>query len=328
VARRVGVHRTTLLSLLLVVLGLGGRALVDSSASFLMLSLVALAGMAAANVLLPSLVRLHFPDRIGLVTAVYTTALAVGLTSALALTVPIADATTGWRGGLGAWAALGAIAVLPWLTLVAHDRALDPDPHEVRLGQVARTPLGWGMAVFFGLQSLQAYVVFGWFAQLWRDAGFSPTAAGLLVGLVAAMSIPLSFWLPQLLARAEHQARVLMPVIGCYLLGYAALLVEPRTLAVPAAILVGTGCCTFPMALTLIGLRTRTPAGTAALSGFTQSVGYLIAGIGPFAVGALYDASDGWTWPLLLLAVLVLPMLWLAAWLARERYVEDALRQG
>ena len=31
-----------------------------------------------ANVLLPSLVKLHFPDRIGLVTAIYTTALSSG----------------------------------------------------------------------------------------------------------------------------------------------------------------------------------------------------------------------------------------------------------
>jgi len=325
VARRIGLHRTTLLSLLLVVAGLATRVLVDSPVAFLVLSLVALAGMAAANVLLPSLVRLHFPDRIGLVTAVYTTALAVGLTSALALTVPLADATGGWRGGLGAWAVLGALAAVPWLALVAHDRALDPDPSAVRLTQVARTRLGWAMALFFGLQSLQAYVVFGWFAQLWRDAGFSPTAAGLLVGLAAGVSIPMSFWLPQALARAEDQTRVLLPTIGCYLLGYAALLLSPHTLAVPAALLVGIGTCTFPMVLTLIGLRTRTPAGTAALSGFTQSVGYLIAGIGPFAVGAIYDATDGWTWPLLVLSGLVLPMVWLAMWLARERFVEDAL---
>ena len=38
------------------------------------------------------------------------------------------------------------------------------------------------MALLFGLQSLQAYSIFGWFAQLWRDNGYSAEHAGLLVG--------------------------------------------------------------------------------------------------------------------------------------------------
>ena len=52
----------------------------------------------------------------------------------------------------------------------------------ISFGDVARTRLGWAMALFFGLQSLQAYSIFGWFAQLWRDAGYSAEQAGLLVG--------------------------------------------------------------------------------------------------------------------------------------------------
>ena len=90
-ASRLGVHRVTLLALLCVVAGLGTRVLVDHEAPFLALSMLALAGMAVANVVLPSLVKLHFPDRVGLVTAIYTTALSVGLTAALFLTVPISE---------------------------------------------------------------------------------------------------------------------------------------------------------------------------------------------------------------------------------------------
>ena len=66
---------------------------------FLLLSLLALAGMATANVLLPSLVKLHFPDHVGLMTSIYSTALAIGLTSASVLTVPISEAYDGWRSG-------------------------------------------------------------------------------------------------------------------------------------------------------------------------------------------------------------------------------------
>ena len=75
-ARNVGVHRAAAASLVAVVVGLGGRATVDHDMAFLVLSAVALGGMATANVLLPSLVKLHFPQHIGRATAVYTTALA------------------------------------------------------------------------------------------------------------------------------------------------------------------------------------------------------------------------------------------------------------
>ncbi|WP_223394903.1 MFS transporter [Nocardioides rotundus] len=324
-ARRIGVHRVTLASLVCVAAGLTGRALVGSETAFLALSMLALAGMATANVLLPSLVKLHFPDRIGRVTAIYTTALAVGLTSSLVLTVPIAEAFGTWRAGLGAWAVLAVLAALPWLSLIGHDQHTAAAPRGVSLTQVARTPLGVAMAVFFGLQSLQAYSIFGWFAQLWRDAGYSPTAAGALVGVVAGVSIPLSSWLPAAAARRQHQRGLLIGVMACYPVAYVGLMLAPYSLAVLWAILVGVGACTFPLILTMIGLRARTPAGTAALSGFTQSAGYLLAAFGPFTVGALHDATGGWTWPLAFLLALAVPQLLVGLYAARPRFIEDQL---
>jgi CP family cyanate transporter-like MFS transporter len=327
-AATVGVHRVTLGSLVAVVVGLAGRALVGSSLPFLALSMLALAGMATANVLLPSLVKLHFPDRVGRVTALYTTALAIGLTASLVLTVPISEAVggdDGWRWGIGTWAVLALLAALPWLRLVSHDQHTGQAGSGVRLLDVGRTRLGLAMAGFFGLQSLQAYAVFGWFATLWRDNGFTPTIAGLLLGLVAGISIPLSLWLPAAAARAADQRMILTVVMACYPLGYVGLLVAPYTLAVPCAILVGIGATTFPLILTMIGLRSRTPAGTAALSGFTQSAGYLLAAVGPFAVGAIYEHTGGWTWPLVLLLVLTLPQILLGRYAARPTYIEDQL---
>ena len=325
-ARVVGLHRALALSLVAVVVGLGGRAAAPNSTVFLGLSAGALAGMATANVLIPSLVKLHYPDRIGRATAIYTTALAVGLTSAFLLTVPISDAFGSWRAGLGAWALLALLALVPWLGLLGHDRHLETGARSISFGDVARTRIGWAMVLFFGLQSLQAYSIFGWFAQLWRDNGYSAEQAGLLVAIVAGVSIPLSLWLPSAAARREDQRGLILAVLSCYLLGYTLLLINAHTWAIPAALLVGVGCCVFPVVLTLIGLRAHTPDGTAALSGFTQSLGYLLAAVGPFAVGLVYDATGGWTAPLWLLMVLVLPLLAVGAYAGRPAYLEDQLR--
>ena len=178
-ARRIGIHRVTALATLAAVVGLLGRAVTHSEALFLALSLLALVGMAMANVLLPSLVKLHFPDRIGQVTAIYTTALVhrpdrrAGASRCRSPTRSAAGATASAPGP-----ALAVLAAIPWVPLAAKDRHLERTPRSITFRDVARTRLGLAMALFFGLQSLQAYAVFGWFAQLWRDSGYSATVAG------------------------------------------------------------------------------------------------------------------------------------------------------
>ena len=324
-ARRLGPHRVTLLALLAVVVGLGGRAVAEQEATFLALSLVAVAGMAMANVLIPSLVRLHFPERIGLVTGFYTMALSVGLTGSFLLTVPVAEALGGWRYGLGMWAVLAAVSALPWIGLVRHDHGLDPPSREVGYRDIARTRMGWAMTFFFGLQSLMAYAVFGWFATLWRDAGFGAASASALVGIVAAMSIPLSLWAPQAVARPGDQRWVLVLIMGCYPVAYLGIILAPHSLAILWAIVLGAALATFPVVLALIGLRTRTAAATAALSGWTQSTGYLMAAIGPFGVGVLHDATGGWTVPLLVLTALSVPLFLVGLYVGRPAHIEDQL---
>lgn len=324
-ARRAGLHRVTLVALLCVVGGLTGRSLTSSVPVFLALSVAALAGMAVANVLLPSLVKLHFPDRVGLFTSLYTTMLAIGLTSASVFTVPLSDQGGSWRWGLGAWAVTAGIAALPWVFLIRHDAVPKTARSAISLRQVARTRLGWAMALLFGLQSAQAYAMFGWFAQVYRDAGFSPTTAGLLLGVITGISIPISLWAPAAAARAPDQRRMMLGLIACYPVGYLGLLLLPVQGAWLWALLVGIAAGVFPVVLTLIGLRARTPDGTAALSGFTQGVGYAVSVVGPLGVGLLYDATGGWTWPLLALTGVAATTGWLATIVARPVFLEDQL---
>lgn len=327
-ARTLGVHRLMLLSLGMLAGGLGVRAYADSSALFIAATVPALAAMATANVLLPSLVKQHFPHRLGLVTAIYTTALAIGLTAASVLTVPLAAAFGSWRAGLAAWALVAAVAALPWLGLLRHDVKPEVARHEtIPTRAMLRSRLAWAMALFFGTQSLQAYAVFGWLAQVYRDAGFAAETAGLLLGAAAAAGIPMSFVLPRIAVRIRSQAPLILGLCASYVVGYAGLILWPLAGAWLWALLIGIGTGIFPLILTLIGLRARTSDGTAALSGFSQSVGYLIAAAGPFLMGALYGATDGWTVPLTVLALLVIPQAIAGLLVSRPRYLEDEMRR-
>jgi CP family cyanate transporter-like MFS transporter len=327
IAGWLGERRTLALSLLLMAAGLAVRAVAGSVTLFLGMSVLALVGGAMGNVLLPTLVKRHFPDRIGPMTAVYTTALAVGTTAAAGLTVPVArlDGTDGWRLGLGVWALLAAVAVLPWLGLLRGEVRRGTPHGDHRATALLRSRVAWALAVYFGSQSLQAYVAFGWFAQLYRDAGLSAQRAGLLVAFLAALSIPVSMVMPAWAARMRSQRPLIVLLVVLYLVAYVGLLVAPSTAPWLWAALAGLASAAFPLALTLIGLRTRTPATTAALSAFAQSVGYLLAGAGPLLVGVLYGATGGWRWPFVLLFAALVAML-VAGWVVgRERYVEDDL---
>jgi MFS transporter, CP family, cyanate transporter len=324
-ARRLGVHRLSALALALTAAGLGTRAATDSQLVFLTASVLALAGMATGNVMMPSLVKLHFPDRIGVITAVYTTVLATGMTLSTLLTVPVAQAVGSWRGGLGVWALTATVAALPWLALLRHDRRVDTAPHTVTMRQVVRTPTGRLMAIAFGLQSLQAYAVFGWFAQVYRDAGYSATTAGVMLGVITGVGIPISLVIPALAARWRSQVWLMASLLSCYPVGLLGMALWIDRLPWLWALLVGISQGTFPLILTLLGLRTRTPAGTAALSGFAQAVGYLLAAVGPLGMSLLRDATGGWTVPLLALVALVVPLAWSGLLVSRDRYVEDEL---
>lgn len=169
-------------------------------------------------------------------------------------------------------------------------------------------------------------MAFGWFAALWQDAGASPAQAGFLLAFLAALGIPASLVLPSLAGRMRTQRPLLVVVGLAYGLGYAGLLVAPGGAAAWVwAFLIGLGGGAFPLALTLIGLRTRVASTTAAVSASTQGIGYLLAATGPFLFGVLHAGTGGWDVPIvLLLAVLAVQLVvgWVAA---DDRFVEDDL---
>jgi CP family cyanate transporter-like MFS transporter len=300
-AHRIGPQRLLVLALGLSTLGLLSRAVTGSIWLFVPLSLVALSGGAVSNVLLPSLVKRHFPHRIGRMTAVYTTALAVGTTLAAGLTVPVGNLGDGWRLGLGSWALLPALAVLPWLPTLRADR---PD-RTIARGIAATALLGsrtaWALMLFFAFQSFQAYIAFGWFEKFLHAHAISSGTAGWMVALFSAVSIPVSMIGPTV---APARLRwVVGGLSACSLLAYLGLAAAPTGGAWLWMVLAGVGSGTFPIALTLIGLRSNTAETTAALSAFVQAAGYLIAGTGPLLFGVLYGATGHWGWPLALLFI-------------------------
>jgi MFS transporter, CP family, cyanate transporter len=331
-ARRHGPVAVVLAGLVAITAGTVLRSLAGGTTVFLATSALALAGVAVSNVLMPVIGKRYFPDRIGTVTGLYSMALAFGTAAAAAFTVPLARALGGgWRTGLGSWAVLGTLAVLCWLLVVllrgrdrgrapTGDVAKGPEPGAARL---TRSTTAWALAVLFGLQATAAYVTMGWMPQIFRDAGVSAATAGLLLAVIMGMGVPLAFVLPRVAARMRHQGPLVALLGVAGLSGYAGLWLAPAAGAWLWAVLLGVSNCAFPVVLTMRGLRSRTSAGVARLSGFVQSTGYLISVPGPLVVGVLHDHSGDWRLPLLLLAVLMFAQITFGVLAGRDRCVED-----
>jgi len=329
-AARLGSHRTVVVALLALIVGQLVRSLVPGTPALFVGSLIGLAGIALGNVLLPGLVRLHFPDRIALMTAAYTTLLTIGGAAAAAATLPVERAFGGdWRLGIGMWAATAVVALIPWLLLTRRptDRVGSAATGKrLPLSALARTRVAWALAVYFGCQSMVAYVVFGWLAEILTDAGMTDTAAAFQVGIAITVGIPLAMFVPPLLSRLRRPAILVVALSSCYLAAFLGLILIPGQLVVVFAVLIGIGTGAFPLALTLIALRSRTSMATTSLSAFTQCCGYLIASIGPLGFGLLFELSGGWTVPLVAMCGVVVVQAVAGCLAVRPRFVEDELR--
>ncbi|TNM36713.1 MFS transporter, partial [Nocardioides albidus] len=183
VTRWIGVDRGLVAALGLLAAGLVLRVL-DGTPALIAGTAVACGGIALANVLVPAIVKEHFPHRIGLMTGAYTTVLSFGSAVGAAATVPIANAAGSWRVGLGLWAGLALAAVVAW---APYCRRRDPRRADVHRTALWRSPTAWAVTLLFGTQSIYAYVTMSWLPSVYADAGFSDETAGLL--LAASITI-------------------------------------------------------------------------------------------------------------------------------------------
>ena len=326
-ARRVGMTAALALGLAAAAAGLLLRVTTGEEALFLVLTVVALAGMAVGNVVVPAWIKVH--GHTVVLMTVYGTGLVLGGTLGSLVTAPVTEATGSWRTGLGVWGVALVLALPLWAGLALHERR-SPSEHTVSgdappSGRIVHSPTAIALTVLFGVQAMHAYVQFGWLPQIYRDAGLSASSAGALQALLSSVGIVGALAMPTVIARSRGLHAWMVAFGATLALGYAGLLVAPATLPWLWALLLGLSGLAFPTAIALITARTRHPSVTAQLSGFVQPVGYALAAIGPFVVGLLHDATGGWSLVIVLLALTSVPLTLAGLRVASPTYVDDEI---
>lgn len=354
VIRWASLERLIVIAILVGIVGQVARVFAPNTPLFLVLSVIAFGGLGAGNVLLPPLVKKYFPTKIGLMTALYVTAISIGTALPAQLSVPVADATS-WQFSLASWAGISTIALIPWLVALFSQRttAATTDisaPPAAVAGQAGnpgqassaedlkvtsvpvepapkmnlwKSPTAWGLTFMFGCTSLNTYAMFAWLPEILTQAGLDRGHAGSMLALFAALGLPLSLCIPLIAAKMRNPFPAVLLMLGCFVAGYLGLLLSPANGTWLWVAFAGLGPGTFPLSLLLINHRTRTQLGAGALSGFSQGMGYTLACIGPLFFGLLRQWTGSWTVPFVFLfATLVL--LGVGAWIiCRPRMLED-----
>lgn len=323
-ARRVGTTQTLWLACALMAVAQLVRPLTGVAWAFILLTGVAVTGVALTNVLLPAWIKaVGGSHTVALMTA-YTALLglgsAVGPLSAMVF--------LSWRWAIGVWAIPALVQLVVWGWVLSRvGAAAEPSWKTDSAGGVPiwRSPLAVWLTVFFGLQSMHAYIQMGWLPSILREAGVSEGVAAGALALLGALGIVGGLIVPALVARLRSAGPLVVFFALCTLAGYAGLMAAPAKAPLAWSFLLGVGGFCFVTSLSLIPQRTSTPEVTARLSGFAQPVGYVLAALGPLAVGAARDAIGSWQ-PVLAALVAAAIALGAAGWFAaRPGNVDEEL---
>ncbi len=336
VAHRLGIERSLVIACVAMVIGPALRAFAGSYIALLIGTVVVLAGMGFANILLPPAVKTYFPDRIGQITAMYATLMAISTSVPAIVATPIAVAA-GWRASFLVWSVVALTALVPWivLTVQAGRRAravresgeVAEIPPQL-LGRIGHSRVAWAITIAFLIPGLNTYALFAWLPQLLVDrGGVTDVQAGALLGLFGIMGLPAALVVPILAARLRNVSPIIYVGIAMFLIGYLGLLLAPGTVTWLWVACAGTGPVLFPLCLALINLRTRSPQTSVGLSGFVQSVGYGFSALGPLVVAIIHDGTGGWTVPILFLMATCLVGIFAAVMLTKPRFIEDELAE-
>ncbi|WP_447946379.1 MFS transporter [Microbacterium lacticum] len=330
--RRFGLERLAVAAMVVATGAMVARALASDALALLLGTAVLFAAIGVGNVVLPPLIKKYFPDRVGTMTGLYSSLLAVAAFVPPLVAVPVADAA-GWRFSLGMWAVFALAAIVPWVAQLVVDareraagraaaaRGLDgngagdavgadveiDEPTPRVLGRLPRIPLAWALAVTFAISSAIVYACFAWLpVVLVEMAGVSHAAAGALLSLFGAMGLPWSILVPMAVTRWNRVGVVYVVALVAGVAGVLGMVLAPTAATVLWVVLLGTPQGLFPAVLVMIQRRSRTHEGAVALSSFSQSIGYAIAAIFPLAFAVLHETTGGWQAPLVLLGVLFL----------------------
>lgn len=318
-----------MLWLSLWVIGIGVLVRVVPSATLLLVGSALIGcGIAFGNVLIPPLIRHRFPERMGVVTGVYSVAMNITASLASGLSIAIGRWTgAGWKGSIGVWGVFAIIAILVWIPQLWDSRKRvkkeNRESEASRSGSLLRSRLAWHVTIFMGLQSLLFYCSVAWLPVVLQSWGMPSDESGWVLSFVQFTQLPIVFIGPIVIAKLKNHMPLLWFILITLVVSILLIIFWRTQFIVPAVILFGLGTgLAFSLVMMWFVLRTATTSVSARLSGMAQSFGYALAAAGPPLFGTLHDWTGNWEGPFVLLFIASLGLFFFGYRLAKPVNIE------
>lgn len=322
ISRTIGIELSLFISMLLLAAGIALRS-VGMTSLLLVGTIIIGVAISFGNVLLPSFFKLKFPFHVGLMMGIYSVAMNVSGGFGAGLSHPIAN-TTNWQIALAFPIIIVMIASLVWSPQLRNNDRMQATTTTAPKLKLWRSPLAWAVTLAMGLQSFIFYTTGAWLPAIFVSQGMAADKAGWMVAIMLLAQLPLTFVMPVLADKLKNQRPIVIVLTLLYTIGFVGIALGLTDYTVLWMICIGSaGGSSFSLAMMLFTLRTKTAYAAADLSGFAQSIGYLLAASGPVIFGWLYDQTGNWQLPIYVFLVVVAILFGSGWYAAGNKYVEE-----
>lgn len=323
IARKFGMEWTLFYSVLLLSAGILLRSF--GTITFLLIGTI-LIGVAISfgNVLIPSFFKMRYPLHIGLLTGIYTVSMNLSAGIGAGVSYLIAEASN-WQIALASGLVVAVAALIFWIPQLRGEKVSLGESSSDSKGwsSFIRSPIAIAVMLAMGLQSFFFYTTAAWIPEIYIAQGIDASKAGWLFSVLQFSQIPMTFLTPILAGKMANQRPIVVVFTVFYLIGFTGVLMEWTDYAIVWMICLGfAGGSSFSLAMMFFTLRTKTAYAAAELSGFAQSIGYLLAAVGPIGFGLLKDITGSWFIPNVIFVITAI-ILFISAYIAGNNRIID-----
>lgn len=305
----IGDRRAMIVALAAMAAGSFARLFVSGPAGLVITATVLGIGVAIVQAVFPGILKRYFPAHLAVATGLYSAMLMGGGAVGARLSPLIADLGGGWRTGL-AWPALPAAAATLAAAWILPRGEISARAISSAARRFLRRPRTWLLMACFGLVNGGYSSIIAWLAPFYQERGWSASASGGLLAVMALTQGAAALLLPILARRGRDRRSWLWLTLALQGTGFLGLVIAPDLAPMAWAVCLGAGLganFAFTMIVALDHLADPSDAGT--LAALMQGGGFLLAAIPPWIVALLHDSSGGfaagWTMHLVNVAIVI-----------------------
>ncbi|MGF6817775.1 CP family cyanate transporter-like MFS transporter [Paraburkholderia atlantica] len=312
--RSVGETRGVALGLAAIALACAARWIASSGFTLLSTALLAGAGVAAIQALLPAVIKQRFHARVPLAMGVFSASIMGGGGLGASLSPWVGRAMQSWHAGLAVWALPACGALACWWLLTRRHAAAPATLRTSAMPAPAFSPWttrrAWTLGLYFGIVNGGYTSLVAWLPAFYQQRGMSIAASGSLLAAMTVFQAASALLLPLAAASFRDRRPWLLLGLSAQLAGVLGLIALPDAVPLLWVGIAGAGLGGV-FSLTLVTAMDHSSDHRVAgqLVAFTQGVGFIVAAVAPLVAGIVRGWSGGFAAAWLMLAGCIAAMM-------------------